>query len=426
MKHRILSHPLIHTLINLQGNARGAVFTEPLWGIPFYLYAPYVSVYMLSLGLRDSQIGLVASINMGLQVFWSLVGGAITDRMGRKLTTFVFDAVSWSIPCLIWAAAQDIRWFVVAAIFNSVWRVTHTSWTCLWVEDTKPNLLLDIYTWIYISGLLAAFFSPLAGLLIRRFSLVPTVRALYIFSFVMMTVKFVVMNMMVKETERGRIRMEETRHQSFLTILAEYRGVGQMILKSPITLYTLAMMLITSIYMAVNSNFWSVLVTQKIMIADEDLAVFPFARAVTQLIFFFAFMPFIRKLNFRNPIIVGLAGFILGQFLLIIAPQGAYWMVMLSVIIEAASAAAVNNQVDRMFAVNIDEAERARVMSVMMMVMVGLTSPFTYIAGQLSEINRLLPFISNIFLMIGGIIVVWQAARYASRKEAESCNSGVE
>ena len=66
------------------------VLTEPLWGIPYSLYAPYFSVYMLALGLHDSQIGLVASINLGLQVFWSLMGGAITDKLGRKRTTFDF------------------------------------------------------------------------------------------------------------------------------------------------------------------------------------------------------------------------------------------------------------------------------------------------------------------------------------------------
>ncbi len=54
---------------------RGAVFTEPLWGIPYNLYAPYVSVYMLALGLTDSQIGLIASIGLVCQIFWTLLSG---------------------------------------------------------------------------------------------------------------------------------------------------------------------------------------------------------------------------------------------------------------------------------------------------------------------------------------------------------------
>jgi len=47
----MFKHPLIHTLKNLRGNARACVYTEPLWGIPFNLYSPYISVYMIALGM---------------------------------------------------------------------------------------------------------------------------------------------------------------------------------------------------------------------------------------------------------------------------------------------------------------------------------------------------------------------------------------
>ena len=79
MKH----HPLVKTLVGLRGNVRGCVYTEPLWGIPFNLYAPYVSVYMLTLGLSDSRIGLVTTIGLAFQVVWTMLSGAITDKLGR-------------------------------------------------------------------------------------------------------------------------------------------------------------------------------------------------------------------------------------------------------------------------------------------------------------------------------------------------------
>ena len=36
-------NPLISTLKNLRGNPRACVYTEPLWGIPYNLFAPYAS-----------------------------------------------------------------------------------------------------------------------------------------------------------------------------------------------------------------------------------------------------------------------------------------------------------------------------------------------------------------------------------------------
>ncbi|MBE0698883.1 MAG: MFS transporter, partial [Anaerolineaceae bacterium] len=127
----MLKHPLVRTLFNLRGNQKSAVLTEPLWGIPFNLYAPYVSVYMLALGLKDVQIGLILSINLAVQLVSALLSGPITDKLGRRMTTMIFDFISWTIPAAIWAIAQDFRYFVVAALFNGVWRVTHTSWSCM-------------------------------------------------------------------------------------------------------------------------------------------------------------------------------------------------------------------------------------------------------------------------------------------------------
>ncbi|MBN1937129.1 MAG: MFS transporter, partial [Anaerolineae bacterium] len=258
------NHPLIVTLKNLRGNVRGCVYTEPLWGIPFNLYSPYVSVYMLAFGLTDSQIGLITTIGIVFQIFWMALSGAITDKLGRKRTTLIFDVLSWSIPCLIWAFAQDFTYFVVAAIINSILRVTHNSWQLLLVEDTDPDLLVDVYSWVYIAGLLAAFVSPLTGPLIERFDLIPTMRGLYLLSFVMMTVKFILTNAMTTETQQGLVRMQETKHQPLFAVLREYPTVLRQILRSPATLFTTGLLIILNIGNTVRGTFWSILVTEKL------------------------------------------------------------------------------------------------------------------------------------------------------------------
>jgi protein-S-isoprenylcysteine O-methyltransferase Ste14 len=111
---------------------------------------------MLTLGLKDNQIGLLVSIGLVVQTFSALISGPITDKLGRRKTTAYFDFISWSIPMVIWAVAQDFRFFLVAALFNGTWRITHTSWSCLLVEEADPKKLVDIYSWIYIAGLLFA------------------------------------------------------------------------------------------------------------------------------------------------------------------------------------------------------------------------------------------------------------------------------
>lgn len=45
----IAGHPLFQTLRELKGNPRVTVLTEPVFGIPYNLFAPFLSVYMLAL-----------------------------------------------------------------------------------------------------------------------------------------------------------------------------------------------------------------------------------------------------------------------------------------------------------------------------------------------------------------------------------------
>jgi len=167
------NHSLITTLKSLTGNPRGCVYTEPLWGIPFNLYAPYVSIYMLALGLSDKQIGLIITISWSFQVILALLSGVVTDKLGRRRTTLIFDILAWSIPALLSAVAQNFWYFLIAGIINSVWQITHNSWTCLLVEDADQSQLMDIYTWIHIANQLVGFVAPLAGVLIGIFTLVP-------------------------------------------------------------------------------------------------------------------------------------------------------------------------------------------------------------------------------------------------------------
>ena len=405
------THPLIRFLLELRGNARACIFTEPLWGIPYNLYIPYVSVYMLAFGLTDSQIGLIASISFFFQIITSLLSGALTDKLGRKKTTFIYDFLGWSIPTLIWAFAQNFYFFVAAAIINSLWRVTMNSWTCLMVEDAEPEQLVDMYAWVYISGHLAVFFAPIAGLFIATFSLVPTMRGLFLLAFVLMTLKFVVLNVYVKETAVGTVRMQESRHQSLFSVLNGYPAVLKQIRQTPATLYTLGIMLTLSICNVINGNFWAIIVTQNLKIPASDLSLYPFARSALMMLFFFIIQPRIKEMHFKTPMIIGFTSYILAYVLLISLPEKSYFLLLISVLLEAVGMTTVGPLLDKMTVVTVAPQERARILSIMYVSVIVLTSPFGWIAGTLSSMNRVLPFLLSMTLFAVGAFLTWQAAR---------------
>ena len=408
----IRNHPLFQTLRELKGNPRITVLTEVMFGIPFNLFSPFASVYMLALGVTDKQIGSIASLGLVIQIFTALLSGAIVDKFGRRLTLMVCDVLCWSVPCLIWAMAQDWRYFIAAALMNSLWRISHTAWTCLMVEDAEERHLIHIWTWIMIFAVCSAFIAPLGGWFVDRFGLVPAVRGLYIFGFVVLTAKFVVLYIYSHETVRGVQRMEETRHRSLVSLLSEYRSVFNQLLHSRPILAALSLMVITNIYTTISNSFWSVLFTSKLGFVDSEISTYVAVRSIVMTLCFFLIGPRLTNLRrFRLPLWLGFLAAFLSQLLLVVMPPRAIPLLVASVILEGLAASLVSPMTESLLAVSMESDERARVSAMVYVTLIVLISPFGWIAGQLSALDRSLPFALNMFLFALGIVLVWIIGR---------------
>ena len=409
----MVTHPLITSLRNLTGNARACVYTEPIWGISYNIFLPYASLYMLALGLSDSQIGMITTLNLVLQTVAAFFSGAITDKVGRRWVTFICDMAFWAVPALIWAVSQNVYFFILAAVLNSFFRISHIAWTCLMVEDADPEVLVDVYAWIYIFAVTSAFVSPLSGWLISLFGLVPAMRAIYLSSFALFVIKAVILFVNSKETTHGLVRMQETRHQSLLSLLGEYRGVLKTLINTPRTLYTLGLMTVMSITSVITTTFWGIIAAEKIHIPAAQIALFPFIRSLVMLAFFFIVLPLTGRLSFKRPMLLGYFTFILGQTILVLVPEKNYFLLILSTMLDAFSFAMVGPQVDKLGIVTVNPEERARIMSLLYMVTLMITSPFGWIAGILSSIDRTYPFYLNIAFYVIGLVLTIFAARVA-------------
>ena len=396
--NRLDKHPMWHTLFSLRGNARACIYPEPMWGIPYSLYMPFATLFMYQLGVKDQQIGIILSVGMIFQVIASLFGGIAADKLGRKRTTFIFDILSWSIPCLIWAFSQNFWWFLTAQIVNSMWQITNNSWNCLLVEDTDPKLLVHIYSWCTISGLVAAFLAPISGIMVSQFGVVPTVRVLYIFSFVMMTAKFIVVNIFSTETTQGRVRMLETKNISVWKMLSGYGEVLVKMLRTSHIRLILLLMVMLNIASMISGTFFSLYITQNLEIPETFLGYYPIVRAGVMLAFIFTVQHRVDKLPFRIPMGVGVTLYIIAQCILLLAPPSNYLFLIAVIFMEAFGFALVNPRKDSLLVTYIDMQERARMLGLVYVIMIGLTSPFGWIVGLLSEYNRMLPFFLNVII----------------------------
>ena len=400
------------SLLGRRGNGRACVYTEPMWGLSMMLVLPYASVYMLALGLQDQQIGLLASISMLSQVVFGLLSGVITDKLGRRLTTALFDVIAWSIPCLIWAFAQNFWYFLIASVINGAWQVTQNSWDCLLVEDVDRGEITKVYSLIKVAAEFSALFAPIAAVLVAQFGLVPAVRILYFNAFIIMTAKIVILYRWSTETATGRLRLEQTRGVSIWRLLSEYRGVLGLIVRSKGTLFSLGIAAIVGAVTLINGTFWQVVINQRLGVPDPLLPFFPMVRSLLSVLFFFTIIPWLTHAkHLKRPTLWGFLGYLAGQALLVMIPAtgtadlSTYALLGVCLLLDAFGAGILFMLAESLVALHVDRQERSRVMAIQRTCVMLITAPFGWISGWLSSMDRTWPFILTSALLLLGVVV---------------------
>ena len=409
LKEKIRSlkaHPLLRVLADNRGNPRTLVLIEPLWGIPYNLISPFATLYMYTQGITDLQIGLILSITMVVQVLLSFFGGILSDKLGRKFTTMMGDFFGWAMACLVWAVSNNFWAFLAAALLNCFEQINQTAWYCLLIEDARPKDLVGLYTWVNIGGLVAIFFAPLSGLFISSYSIVPVVRVLYILFALTMLIKTFITFRFCRETKQGQIRRAETRGVSILHMLGEYRQLIPSLLKNRSVLKAVAVSVILYITNMVSTNFFGLYVTQRLGLSENLLALFPILNDAVMLIFMVGLQHRMNAAKFRLPLWIGLALYAVGALVLIFSPADSLLFVLLYVFVAAVAAALVNPRKDALLQLNLTSQERARLNALIMASTIALSSPFGYLAGWLSSLDRRLPFVFTLLLFVAAILVV--------------------
>ena len=407
MRNILIKHKLLRTLVELRGNPRACVYTEPMWGLSMNLCLPYASVYMLTFGMSDVQVGIVSSIYMFSQMIFAFLSGAIVDKMGRRKSTMVFDFLAWSLPCLIWASSQGFWFFVVAALLNGTMKITTVSWDCLLIEDAPKDKITQIYSWVMISANLSALFAPISSILVAKLTLAPAIRILYINAFIIMTAKLLILYKFSTETAVGKIRREATRGMSWGEMLSGYKSALHKILKSSGTKFAIVISILVEIVAMIGMTFWQIIASRRIGVPDTLLPIFPMAKSILSIFLFFTVIAHIKQSKLKWPLYGGFFSLIVSGILLItITDTGIWGYVILSVslVFEAMGVAVLATLRESLVAIHVDPAERSGIMALLQTTVMMVSVPFGYIGGLLSDISRILPFVLSIALLLLGIL----------------------
>jgi len=377
----------------IRGNARICLLFETMWVIPYNMFATYSSVYMLSLGLNETQIGLLASTGLFLQIFTSFISGHLTDMLGRRKALLIFDLISWSIATFIWAIAQNFWYFLAAVIVNSFQKIPNTAWYCLLVEDTEPKDRSIIFTILQIISVISGFFAPLGGLLVSKLTLVPAVRIMYLIACISMTIMFFSRNYLTYDTEISIKKKTESKGVKFKESLGEYLDVIKRVISNRSLKLIFSAYILNNFQMTMRGTYLSIYLVNALKIKDSLIGLFPAFSSAAMLILLFLVVP---KFKIEKSSIYMISGFIISMManvILILLPDGSVSGAIVITMLAAAGNIIAAPYLEASVANLIEDETRAKTMAILTVLILIFISPAGIIGGWTYSINPKIPFI---------------------------------
>lgn len=410
---------LLDVFLSLKNNQRACIWLEPLWGIPYNLYIPYAALFMAQMGLSAYDIGIVTGIYYFSQAIASVLSGVVTDKLGRRLTTVIFDTLSWSVPTFLWMCAQNRYWFWAAAVFNGLWRITDNSWGLLLVEDADRDKIVHLYSLTSVMGLIAAFFAPLSALAVRRWGVTATMRFLYGLTCASMTTKFVTLFFLSRETSIGVRRMALCRDKSIAGMIWECKDVFLGIIREKRMLLTLGIISAFSLVNTLQSNYAALYQTTRLGIPESYMSLFSMLQSLVRLLCMFLMARWIESVRFKKPMLLAWIVFSLGQLTLLLNPGGtlAVPFAILQVLLEAFALAILYPTTSSILFINADIEERARINGLIYASIALITAVFPVIIGYFADINLRIPFIICIAVYV---LAIWMTVVLSKLPQKES------
>ncbi|WP_188972846.1 MFS transporter [Deinococcus aerolatus] len=308
-------------LAGLPRNARNAILMEPLWGVFGVVVLYYAPLYMSSVGLSNTQIGLLGSMSLALSFLFQAMAAPITNRVGRKRTTLIGDLVSWTLPMFVWAFAHSFTAFALAAVLAASGRIVSVSWSLLLIEDVEEWQRARVFGIINLIVTVCGLLTPLVGLVIAQHGITATMRGFYLLGGVGMTVMFLWRNAITEETRSGVAAMAQHRELGLGQSVRHALGMVAGMRGHPGLMGVTAFYLLT-VFLEQLSLFQILFLGQTLGFSAQTLSFVPFVAASVTLLLYGVALPRLSRLPLGRTLVVVRALGLIGAVALLLVPAG--------------------------------------------------------------------------------------------------------
>lgn len=332
---------IIHSFKILKGNSRVSVIYEPLWGIPFVLYSFYLSLYMKEQGITDTQLGYLISIGFLASVIFSMLGGLITDRLGRRKTTLIFDLIAWPGSLLIYLISGSFWMFALAQAINGMVRITAVSWNLMVVEDASVPEQVAAYNLINAINISVGIITPLSGILVKHLGIINGEKFLLGFAVISMTAMVLLRNQYYRETKVGREILDERKQHLKHQPNQRWKfdlSLLQSLKQKPMIIMALALSILFNAYIPIGtflSLYYAPFLTEVLKLDKSAISILGGLNALVMLFVFSFLTPRLSHEKRFFYMAVGLVFQILALIMFITIPTAKFWLAIISVVLFA-------------------------------------------------------------------------------------------
>jgi MFS family permease len=367
---------------------------------------------MKSQGITDQQIGLLISIGFVAGTVFSLFSGIITDALGRKRTTLIFDLISWPVSVAIYFFAHNFWMFALAQIINSSVRIVAVSWNLMVIEDADNEQRVAAFNLLNIITIASGIITPVSGILVKLLGVPHAERIFLAITTISMTVMIFGRNHFYTETHIGKqIREQHSRaHIRDQFKKGLYRDTFALLKTNSELVLILCIYVLFNIYNLIgtySSLYFAPYLTEVIGIDKASISILGGVNSGIMLLIFLFVIPFISRFNMLKNIIIGFIIQAFSMLLFTMIPLGSLTTAIINMIVFAVGFSISRPFIDAALANATTGKERSGIYSLnntlisIFGALSGLASGFLYKSNP-----RLLYYISSGILLICVILIM--------------------
>ncbi len=368
---------------SVQGNARALVAFNIIWTLPNAFAGVYLSVYMKEQGLTEIEIGSLISAQLVVQAVGALLGGWLADRFGRLRTVTLVDAICWPLAWSCFAFAHGYLAFAAGLMLAGAVALLMPSWNSLYLEGVPGAARVRLITLVQLPWFAGSLIASLSGFLVREIGVSETSRWVYGSFAFFCALGVWWRGLYLKEAAPAKpLRPSFAEVEHFFA--GHWAAVRSVLTRRPLLLGFLMLVCFqAAVAVAGTYNFLYMTDPEGLALPKAQLAVLPLISGAVFLLTAFLIAPRITPKKLLKYLLIGLVLASVNLGILLVAPQGVLWPVLVATFCGSAGAALFLPTLFGFWASQVEDRERARLDSFRWVGVMLLTIPVPTFAGAL-------------------------------------------